>query len=148
MSDFKGLALKAHWVKIAVYKRQGGDLVELLRWDDLRSETRTKWSWYFKYRAALLQVKYPKYYVDFAWGSVDAEGKTLEQIEWNILVARKRKISTYKNKLYSKVQEWDSMFPIEEDIPYQNTVAKIQELEYELASKIQLHNQKHNVNRQ
>ena len=51
-----------HWVLIEVCKKYG-DKVEFIKWSDLPFSVRNKWDWYFKYRAALLQVKYPKYYV-------------------------------------------------------------------------------------
>lgn len=47
-------------VKISAYIRLGGDLIESHRYNDLPMKMVMKWSWYFKYRHALLQVKYPK----------------------------------------------------------------------------------------
>jgi hypothetical protein len=122
----------AHWVLIKVYDKQGGNLLQIIRWDDLRFETRNKWDWYFKYRAALAQVQHPKAHVKFEWGHAPFKKKTLQQQKINRLRAKKAKITEYKNKLAKAVQKWDSLFPIEEDQRYINTVNKITSLECEL----------------
>lgn len=57
------------WFRIKVYTKRGGEMVETLYWELLPFEVRMKWDWYFKYRAALLQVKYPRFVVDCIWGN-------------------------------------------------------------------------------
>ena len=49
-----------HWyiVKVLNDKRE---VVECLKWSGLKWELRIKYDWYFKYRAALLQIKYPRF---------------------------------------------------------------------------------------
>lgn len=122
-----------HWVIIECYKKYGdGNLVEYLKWDRMRFETRCKWAWYFRYREALLQCKYPKFHVTMRWGNEPAQGKTKEQINRSLAIAKKRKISEYTNKINLAKKNWNYLFPIEEDINYIKAIAKIQKLKNEL----------------
>ena len=54
---------------IWVYTKVGGKLVENHTWENLSYQMISKWEWYFKYRAALLQIKYPKYWVKLIKGN-------------------------------------------------------------------------------
>lgn len=121
-----------HYFIIKVYPKRGGELIEFLSWNGLVYQLRLKYDWYFKYRAALLQVKYPKYVVDCHWGSEPAQGKTLEQIVEAKIRAKKAKITGYKNKLNKAKTQWASLFPIEDDPDFQRAVEKIRRLEFEL----------------
>ncbi|PRY90599.1 hypothetical protein [Mongoliibacter ruber] len=122
----------AHFVLIKVFDKKGGNLLQIIRWDDMRFEIRNKWDWYFKYRAALAQVQHPKAHVEFKWGHCESSQKTLDQQKINKLRAKKGKVTEYKNKLAKVVTKWDSLFPIEEDQRYINTINKIASLEAEL----------------
>jgi len=120
-----------HWFNIKVINNQR-EIVEFMSWNDLKYELRLKYDWYFKYRAALLQVKYPRFEVQTFHGNSPATGKTLEEILCNKIKAKKSKITAYKNKLEKAIQNWDSLFPIEDDLYYQKAVEKIKRLEFEL----------------
>lgn len=122
-----------HWVKIECFTKFGnGDLVEQFIWRDLRFELRNKYSWYFKYRAALLQVKYPKLYVDFTWGQEEARGDQIAISIENKRRAKQRKLTEYRNKLKLAEQEWNSIFPIADDPIYKAAVEKISRLQFEI----------------
>lgn len=121
-----------HWVLIKVYDRRGGNLLQLMRWDDMRFETRNKWDWYFRYRAALAQVQHPRAYVEFAWGHGEPTAHTKVQMELNRISAKRRKITEYRNKLTKAEANWNSLFPIQEDQLYQRAVHKITCLERDL----------------
>jgi hypothetical protein len=120
-----------HWFNIKVIN-QKREVVEFLSWSGLKWELRLKYDWYFKYRAALVQVKYPKFEVQTFWGNEPATGKTLEEIRNAKIRAKKSKITQYKNKIYQAKTSWSSLFPIEEDIYYQKAMQKILRLEVEL----------------
>lgn len=122
-----------HWFNIKVIN-QRREIVEFLSWSGLKWELRLKYDWYFKYRAAMLQVKYPKFEVQTYWGNEPATGKTLEDIRKGKIRAKKSKITEYKNKLKKAELNWSSLFPIEDDIDYQRAVEKIKRLEFELRS--------------
>lgn len=124
----------SHYFNIKVYANsvQSGEVIHFVSWSGLRWELRLKYDWYFKYRAALFQVKYPKYKVETYWGNEPATAKTLEQIKQAKIVAKKRKITEYKNKLKAAEENWSTLFPIENDIQYQRAVEKIKRLEDEL----------------
>ena len=121
-----------HWFNIKVINKR--EIVEFQSWSGLKWKLRLKYDWYFKYRAALLQVKYPKFEVQTYWGNEPATGKTLEEIRNAKIRAKKSKITEYKNKLEKTKTTWSSLFPIEDDIDYQRAVEKINRLEFELRS--------------
>lgn len=110
------------------------DIVEHLSWSGLKWELRLKYNWYFKYRAALIQVKYPKFEVQIFMGNEPAQGKTLQQLEQSKIKSKKAKITEYKNKLQKAKESWSSFFPIEEDELYKKAANKINRLELELIS--------------
>jgi len=122
-----------HWYSIKVID-QNRTIVEFLSWSGLKWDLRLKYNWYFRYRAALLQVKYPRFEVQVYWGNEPATGKTLEEIRQSKLKAKKAKITGYKNKLEKAKANWSSIFPIEDDVDYQRAVDKISRLEFELRS--------------
>lgn len=120
-----------HWYTIKVIDNHR-NVIECLCWSKLPWEVRTKWAWYFKYRAALLQVKYPRFNVESYWGHEPAQGKGLEQIVKNKIKAKKAKVTEYKNKLELAKKTWNFLFPIEQDESYIKAVQKINKLEFEL----------------
>lgn len=94
-----------YFFKIEVYTRKfGGDFIEKMYWTGYSLDWLTKWRWYFKYRAALLQIKYPRYNVEIYWGKKEAEEKEDEkvikerQLKKDITTA-KRMITKYKNAI-------------------------------------------------
>ncbi len=119
------------WVTIKVYDTSH-DLVDFLQWANLRYETRLKWDWYFKYRAALLQVKYPRAEVRIMSGSQPAQGKTRQQLVAQKIKAKKAKVTEYRRKMQLAVMNWNSLFPIEENASYLKALAKIERLEAEI----------------
>ena len=122
---------RVHWYLIRVTTRLGGDLVEWIKWEGLPWAVRCKWNWYFKYRAALLQVKYPRYEVTCSWGNEPATGKTLEQSLRQKLSAKKGQLTKFKSLLFQARANWSELFPIEHEPDYQKAVAKIDRLERE-----------------
>ena len=122
----------SHWVSIRVFTRFGnGELLEELYWGNLRFEIRTKYDWYFKYRAALMQVKYPKRYVEFLWGNQKPTGKTLVQILRNKLIRKKGKITEFTNKKNRAEAKYDELFPIEQHPVYVKFLEKLNRLKVE-----------------
>ena len=122
---------RVHWYLIRVTTKMGGDLVEWIKWEGLPWATRCKFDWYFKYRAALLQVKYPKYHIEKTWGNVPADGKTAKQIIQNKISSKKGQLSKFKSLLFQAKANWNQIFPIENEPDYQKAVTKIQRLEKE-----------------
>lgn len=112
--------------------RQSSESVEFLSWTDTNLERFGGWRWYFKYRAALLQVKYPRYYVELNVGSVESSGRTKEEIIKARIRAKKGKITEYSNKLYRAEVTHTELFPIKDDLLYQKAASKIERLKIEL----------------
>lgn len=87
---------KAHYRIIEVRESLGKEIIERLVWDNLRLEIILKWEWYFNYRAALLQIKYPRYRVEIKRGQRDPEGLTKVQIDNRV---KKNRITTCKRMI-------------------------------------------------
>ena len=121
-----------HWVTIKVRVKPGGELVEFLHWSGLKWKLRLKWDWYFNYRAALAQVQHPKYGVEYTWGHKPAKGKSLDEIRKVKIISKKAQISKYENLLLKAKQNWNQLFPIEDDEMYRRAVAKVDRLKCEL----------------
>lgn len=95
----------------------------------MEPEFALRWNWYFKYRAALLQVQNPKMYVELTTGGDwidDDQGRINYR---NKVIAKKAKITTYKNRLKEIESTWNELFPIKEDPKYINTIAIIEKEE-------------------
>lgn len=120
-----------HWFKVIVINEKR-ETIECLLWSGLKWEIRLKWDWYFKYRAALLQVKYPRMEVISTWGNEPATGKTLDEIKRDKVRRKKAKITEYKNNVERVKRNWTSLFPIEDDPHYNAALRKISNLEKEL----------------
>ena len=127
------IPLMSYYYIIKVYTKLGGDLVELKRWDNLRFDTRIKYDWYFTYRAALLQVKYPKYLVNCKWGHEPATAKTLEQLKARKVTNLKSRITKYKNRLEDYKQQFEqykksyrALFPMVNEDLYKHFVTNIE----------------------
>jgi len=135
-----------HWVKITAHTKLGGELIYLLYWDGMTFDQRLKWDWYFKYRAALMQVKNPRAEVNMSWGNEKASERTKKNNTENKLIAAKRKLTEYQNKLKRYVDDWNKtlqIFPIEDDPSYQFAVNKIKEKECSINSlRLELENLK------
>jgi hypothetical protein len=128
-----------HWVLI-VAKNERREVVEVLRWDCMKYGLRLKWDWYFRYRAALMQVKYPKFEIQYRWGNEPATGKTLSGIIKDKIAAKRAQITKFKNKLSAYAERRKSLFPVEDEIPYKSALEKIRKKEIELEELIQKQN--------
>ena len=86
-----------------------------------------RWKWYFEYRAALLKVKYPKANVEIRHGSYDYVLKAdfYEEKLRNLLTASKGKKTEFENKIKKARENWNSFFPIEEDVNWGKVQAKL-----------------------
>jgi hypothetical protein len=124
-----------HYVIIHVTTKFGhGDTVEFIKWDKLPWHVRNKWGWYFKYRAALAQVEYPKFHVDFTWGNYDkyTEEEKAEKELKDKIAGKRRMITKLNNAIIESQEEWNELFPIEEYPVYKKVLAKKKRYESEL----------------
>jgi len=106
----------------------------ILTWCDLPFMIRVKYDWYFKYRAALLQVQHPRWQIQIKSSSEPAkDGALIRKNHFkNTISAKKRKITELNNEMRKLKENWNELFPIEEHVKYLPTVNKIKELECEL----------------
>ncbi len=121
-----------HWVKIVARHKVGREIFGIMMWRGMLWHTRTRFDWYFRYRAALIQVKHPKAEVVLTWGNEPAVGKSLDDIIRTRIVAKKAAITKIRNRMDAARKSWNSMFPIEEDQHYKEALEAIKKREFEL----------------
>lgn len=94
-----------------------------------------KWLWFFKYRAALYQVKNPKHWVEFRTGSYDYVMPLDEKIKKlkDAIQGKKANITKIENRIKENTANWNELFPIEDDKFYKEAVEKVNRLKIELA---------------
>lgn len=109
-----------------------GQVIEVVKWENLSFELFCKYKWYFEYRYALLRIKYPRNLIRHDQFKRDLNEVEKVDVLKNKIIGKKRTITKYKNKLAVYVQKWNSLFPVSDDEPYKKAVEKIQRLEDEL----------------
>jgi hypothetical protein len=125
-----------HWVRIKVYSNHYRQIVEQLYYDRLPFNLRMKYDWYFKYRAALLQVKYPRYHVEFTWGKeAPIHPEDIRRINLRKEISLKAKITKATNVLnrcladYRTWKEnYSELFPMETHPTYKMFIETIKKL--------------------
>lgn len=102
--------------------RYSGDTIEYLCWKGLTNDQFIKWSWYFEYRAALLRVKYPKNRIDTGRIEEPLTPKVEKDLIAKKIKAQRSKVTKYENKLSTFKLEFEQyknnyqkLFPIEEE---------------------------------
>lgn len=128
---------KVRFVYIIAYDRLGGTELERLSYKDLPMRLAIKYGWYFKYRHALLQVKYPKGYIETHHHNVVPEGRSLERIEEE---RKKRERTTCKRmitKITNALTEYENienktLFPNLNDENYIKANKKLSEYKLKL----------------
>lgn len=126
---------RLHWVVITAHTKFGnGNLIEVIEWRNMWWHMRQKWSWYFTYRAALLQVKHPRAYVEMKWGNSPAEGNQLLTSMRNRAIRKRGQITNMENRIALARKHWCSLFPIEDDDTFKKVSAKLERIRAELAA--------------
>ncbi len=123
---------KRFWVKIRAGQYQC--LSEPIYYrNDLPFHCISKWRWYFQYREALYRVSNPRHYVELTQGSYDYVPPIEEKRKQlkNKLIAKKGQITALKNAIKTAEQNWNELFPIQQNEAYKNAVQKIIRLEDE-----------------
>ena len=124
---------KRFYVKIDAGPSAGGNPC-VYHNEDFPFEIFMKWKWYFDYRAALYKVQHPKHRVDLMTGSYDyAPAPEVAFLNLkNKMIAKKRVISKYRNKIQMAKSRWNELFPIEEYHLYKEAMEKINRTQTEL----------------
>lgn len=126
-----------HWVVIKVRKSSpGGDLIQFIKWKDLRWELRTKYSWYFKYRAALAQVQHPKDHVEFVWDHETPSAKSLQDILQNKISAKQGQVTKWTNIIEKQRIHWKEFYSAELFQPNLDDDPKFKEIKAKLSRLI------------
>jgi hypothetical protein len=126
-----------HYVAISVLQNgHGSPIIDFLRWKDLPFHVRIKWEWYFRYRAALLKVKYPRSRVLYQWGNYEIESEEEAAIRSlkNRIRAKKGKITEVSNKLKQFETEWTKkyLFPASDQPEHKFLTEKITRVKKDL----------------
>ncbi len=134
-------------VPMTAYKRWGcviqlhrqsyycSDSKTVHHWTGYKFENFMRWKWYFRYRAALLQVQNPyvlveirEYQFDIALADKEKERHLRAK-----LTAAKRKHTEYLNKVEQARQIWQELFPIESDPLFEKVMGKISRLKVRIS---------------
>jgi hypothetical protein len=114
-------------------KRQDPEPIERLTWV-FHAHIYARWEWYFRYRAALMQVKYPKAHVSFSVTSYEEDTRSELQHALYEEVKRRRQITRIKNRFSAAVQLWRmndplGLTPIEEHPNYDMFTDRLMHME-------------------
>jgi hypothetical protein len=131
---------------ICVYVRKGGGREVIFFMKDMTGSFKIKWMWYFNYRAALYQVKNPRAVIVIDHGIYDHVPKEefLAKILRDKIRNRKGKITEWEGKVKRFKENWNSLFPIEENPSYKSALARIERAKQEkenLEAEFQIINQ-------
>jgi hypothetical protein len=124
-------------IRVVTERGGTGKYVTHLHWRGMTLQQHVKWTWYFKYRGALLRIKYPRYLIDETWGSYTPEGRTLEEMVAAKLkqdiTTKRRMITKFTNviRLYEE-EESKSLLPNLTDPRYLRTKEKLLEYQFQL----------------
>lgn len=84
-------------VRITAHKNNsGGDIIESIEWRNNTPQHHIRWYWYYRYRAALMQVKYPKDKIVFEQWETKPIGKTQKQMQ---IISLKNDIKTCRRMI-------------------------------------------------
>lgn len=137
------------FVKIRFYKNpQYPPLAETVYYkDDMDINFFMRWKWFFLYREALLRVQNPRAFVELTHGPYDycLPEEAYRKKVYHLLIAAKRKLAQFRNRVDSARRNWDELFPMEEHPAwikarektawYENRVITLTK-EYELIGKL------------
>jgi len=97
-----------------------------------------RWKWFFDYRAALLRVKHPKAYIEITSGPYQytPPEEEVAKLIADKIRGKKAMITKVENRINQAKQEWNELFPIEENMHYQKALFKLETLNKELQELI------------
>ena len=133
-------SVKRYDVYILEFHKYKGCQREVIKeYKKLRFDQLQKYEWFFRRRAALLQIANPqKLYAFKVLQSVNIEDVKKFKIKSlkDKIRSAKGKLTQYNRKLQIAKDEWSGLFPIEEDKKYQNTVEYLRKKEFSLNSMV------------
>lgn len=119
------------------YKWKGCQREVVKVYSNLRFEMLDKYAWFFRRKAALLQLENPKNVYAFQIIK-EATKQELEHFKIkklkNKIRSAKGKLTQNNRKLEKAKKEWSSLFPIEEDASYIRTIEYLRKKEFALNS--------------
>lgn len=78
-----------------------------------------RWKWFYKYRQALLQIKYPKADIEILYETIPVQSYEQQRhLLKNKIIARKRKVTEFDNKIQRFKDGYMDLFPVEENPVY------------------------------
>jgi hypothetical protein len=122
------------WVVTVVIRATDGHhgpTVAFHKWEELPSHTFVRFMWYFKYRAALVRVKYPKAIITFNAIREDRPKKDI--LEMRVERAKKScsaakgQLTKVETALKEAKDNWKEIFPIEQHPKWKRTIEKVKE---------------------
>lgn len=128
--------LKKHGCIISLHRQQhyGSEPTVMHHWKDFPFHIFMKWQWYFRYRAALIQVANPKLFVElrtFSYTYVPTFEEERKRAK-DRLTAKKAKVTSWHKKVAAYRASWTYLFPVDDDADFIAALAKVKKAEDEL----------------
>lgn len=131
---------KVYYARIYLHRTDivSGSPEMLMEWKGMLFDHFIRWEWFFRYRAALLQVEHGKRCVELRTGNYEAKDHDLDYYNFNKkrnrITTCKRMINKIQNALDKHAEtEKEKLVPyIDEDPRRQRTLIKLQEYQDEL----------------
>lgn len=100
---------KTRCTRITVYDTIYADkkVVEELFWYNLPMAVIIKWSWYFKYREALLRVKYPRMNIVRRDWDIEPEGNVAQNIRLSRIKKELKNARRMVTKISNAIEEYE-----------------------------------------
>ncbi len=111
--------------------------------NNMTNEFFDRWEWFFRYRAARIQIDNPRKVVKYEFG---AYAYVLPDEDYrvklkSIIRQRRGKLTELKNKIKLLKDNWTEIFPVEEHPDWLRVVAKLSKTEKELEIALQKQNE-------
>lgn len=129
-------AAKKYGVMIKRHKRSFycADPILLKKYDGFTFEQYMKWKWFFRYVAAKAQIETPKNFIEIC----EYDYAVVDQKEVKLLIANNRlknaksKVTKFSNSIRLARENWNLLFPIEDDDMYKKAILKLHSKEREV----------------
>lgn len=101
------ISAKLYRVTVSVrVKRQYAEHVEKIVWRGMSFQHMQRWEWYFRYREALLRVRYPRHYIEYGVYSYMPAGSESVNMDAHRLALAKRQLTKFRLKIADKREQW------------------------------------------
>ena len=123
-----------HRIHIHNSSNPWADRVLWRSWEGLRFDQMQRWSWFFRYMAALAQIQHPRMCVDHSWGSVKVSTHEAQiHLAALSVAARRGMLTKHLDKVEAFKRKHSTLFPYDQHELWPQVLLKECRLRQELA---------------